>query len=161
MNCNPTLTADEFQRIHNALYELRNLRDRFENVIHPDLFSRFTQSIADIGEGLRGAYLQDDHAYVIKNDHFMKVQEDLGLTAVWSLYEVDDLNAPHPFDGVQAILYHNHWGPKAVRIPINGLTWAALYVAADAAIRDSGDSHHIFIEQLKQVGEVLVLGTGS
>ena len=161
MNCDVTVTADEFTKIHNALCEFRSLQNLFDGMLHPAMTAKFNRAMVDISDGLKGAYEQDEHASVAKSTHYENVQEDLGLKSIWSMYEVDNLNAPHPFEGAQEVLYRNHWGPKPVHVAVNGLTWAALYVAADAAIRDSGDEHHVFIEQFKQSGNTLILSTGS
>lgn len=81
------------------------------------------------------------------------------------MYEVNDLSERHPYESATSVIYTDHWGDAdAVRVPINGLTWAALYVAANAAIRDSGDTHHVYIENFKPAKDdasVLVLTTGS
>ncbi|NDB07825.1 MAG: hypothetical protein EBX97_03950, partial [Actinobacteria bacterium] len=78
-----------------------------------------------------------DHKY----NHYDSVQKDLGLRSVWSIYEVENLNDRHPFEGADRIVYRDHWGDKPVSNSIFGLTWAALFRAADACIRDSGDAH--------------------
>jgi hypothetical protein len=161
MFCSPTLTAEEFKQIHNALCELRGISSSLEETIHPAMLSKLQSAVGEITKGLKGAYVQDDRAYTSKTEHFEKVQEELGVSAIWSMYEVDDLNAPHPFEGAKEVVYRSHWGPKPVHVAINGLTWAALYVAADAVIRDSGDTHHIFIEHFARSGDSLILSTGS
>ena len=94
-------------------------------------------------------------------DYYDQVRQDLGLKAIWSLYEVENLSDRHLFEGVETVTYKNHWGNRPIVKAIAGGTWAALYVAADAAIRDSGDQHHVYIEQFKQVGNTLLLTTGS
>lgn len=165
MNCNPTLTADEFKTIHNALCELDGINTQLEDVLHKDLYIKLAQTASKIRKGLSSAYEQDSQAFDRKNEHYGRIQEELGLSSVWSMYEVDNLSDPHPYPGATTVLYTDHWGDKdAVRIPINGLTWAALYVAANAAIRDSGDTHHIYIENFrpsKDDNTVLMLSTGS
>jgi hypothetical protein len=81
------------------------------------------------------------------------------------MYEPDNLSDRHPYTDATSVIYTDHWGDQdAVRVPITGLTWAALFVAANAAIRDSGDTHHIYIENFrpsKDDAAVLVLTTGS
>jgi hypothetical protein len=74
---------------------------------------------------------------------------------------VDDLNQPHPF-AASEMIYRAHWGAKSVVVPIAGTTWLDLWRAADCAIKLSGDSHHIFIEdfQINLQGQ-LELSTGS
>ena len=155
MNCNPTLTEAEFKVLHNTLWELGNINDaRVQTLV---------ERIRKVA--LKGAYEQDNAAFERKSNHYDQVREELGLRATWSLYEeTDDLSDPHPFEGATHVVYDNHWGDKSTKVSINGSTWAALYVAADAAIRDSGDGHHVFIERFTPDASIpgcLHLQTGS
>ena len=162
MNCNPTLTADEFKTVHNSLCELRSLASRMmHSMIKVDEVERI---IGQFEQGLKGAYEQDHVAFDTKFEHYRSVTEDLGLSTIWSIYEVDNLNDRHPYAGADRVVYKDHWGEKPVQASINGMTWAALYVAANACIRDSGDEHHIYIEQFrpsKDDPRTLILTTGS
>jgi hypothetical protein len=38
MNCNPTLTAEEFKTIHNALWELDSVKAQLEDILKPELY---------------------------------------------------------------------------------------------------------------------------
>lgn len=159
MNCSPTLTAYEFKDLHNALCDLRNIRSDMEHsMVKVD---RVEDVIARFEQALSGAYQQDNDAFDTKSDHYDEVRKGLGLTAIWSIYEVDNLSEPHPFGDVTTVTYETHWGPKPVVKGIAGTSWAALYTAANACIRDSGDEHHVFIEDFKVRGDTLVLSTGS
>lgn len=149
MNCDVTLKAEEFKTIHNALWAIQYGNKDVE------------QQIEIIRGALKGAYDQEGAAFDRKSEHFSSVKNELGLRTIWSIYEVENLGEPHPFEGIATVTYKDHWGKNPVVKPVNGLTYAALYVAADAAIRDSGDEHHVFIEQFKQVGDTLLLTTGS
>lgn len=149
MNCDVTLKAEEFKTIHNTLWAME----------YQGMDSK--TAAEKIRAALSGAYAQESKAFDRKSDHFSSVKEDLGLRTIWSIYEVDNLSERYPFKGIATVTYKDHWGDKPIVKPVNGLTYAALYVAADAAIRDSGDEHHVFIEQFKQVGDTLLLTTGS
>ena len=96
-----------------------------------------------------------DQEFENKLNHYGEVQQELGLDSVWSMFEVDNLSDRHPYVGVTKVVY------AGTETAINGGTWAALYVAANACIRDSGDEHHVFIEGFDQYGETLLLITGS
>jgi len=164
MNCNPTLTAEEFKTVHNALWELDQVRAQLEDVLNPNLYVRLARAATEIRKGLASAYDQDSKSFELKTDHYNNTRQELGLTAVWSVYEADNLSDPHPFEGVNRVLYKDHWGDDTVVMMINGLTWAALYVAANACIRDSGDEHHMYIEGFKIAKDdprTLILSTGS
>lgn len=151
MNCDVTLTAKEFSAIHNALWQIQyndgNVKEQIEV----------------IRTALKGAYEQDQKAFEVKNDHYNQVKKELGLDTIWSIYEVDNLSERHPFEGATKVIYRAY-GSGDQEVAINGSTWAALYVAGNALIRDSGDNHHVFIEQFKQSSinpEILFMTTGS
>ncbi len=151
MNCNPTLTAEEFKTIHNTLWAME----------YQGMDSK--TAAEKIREALSGAYEQDSSAFEIKMDYFDRVREELGLSATWSMYEVDNLSERHPFQGATKVIYRAY-GSGDQEVAINGSTWAALYVAGNALIRDSGDNHHSFIENFTQSSidpTILFMTTGS
>jgi hypothetical protein len=150
MHSDVTLKAQDFKTIHNTLWELQ-----YGNAINVDA------AVEKIRAALADCYRQDDEVFQARSDHYSDVRASLGLDAIWSMYEVEDLGERHAFAGVTTMTYKDNWGGDAFSVPINGFTWAALYVAANAAIRDSGDEHHVFIEGFTKVGNTLLLITGS
>jgi hypothetical protein len=163
MNCNPTLTAQEFKNVHNGMCELASIIGQLEDTIHPLLLKKLLKAQTQIADGLKGAYEQDDKAFDTKHTHYESVREDLGLDAVWSMYEVDNLNDRHPYVGAKQVVYKEYNSGKDIVVEINGLTYAALFVAANAAIARA-DTHHSYIEQFQQSSinpEILFLSTGS
>ena len=165
MNCNPTLTAEEFKTIHNGLCELRSVYESIHSVVREPLSDKLARAIRAIEKGLASAYEEDDKEFTRKSNHFDDVSAQLGMDhSNWSIYEVDNLSDRHPFEGADRVVYKDHWGKNPVSYSINGLTWSALWIAANACIRDSGDDHHVFIEQFspaKDDPRTLVLQTGS
>lgn len=165
MNCSPTITAEEFKTIHNALWELDSVTRQLEDILKPELYVKLARAGSTIRKGLEGAYEQDEQAFSRKSRHYDNVKTELNLkNSEWSIYEVDDLGERHPFEGAERVVYREHWGNKEVAKSIVGLTWMALWVAADACIRDSDDEHHVFIERLRRDKDdfrTLVLTTGS
>ena len=165
MNCSPTLTAKEFSTIHNALCEMRSVYETLQGVVREPITDKLAHAIREMEAGLANAYEQDEKSFDAKYEHYEDVRGQLGLdNSVWSIFEVNNLADRHPFEGADRVVYKDHWGKRPVSCSINGLTWAALYVAANACIRDSGDSHHIYIEQFdidKEDTRTLVLRTGS
>lgn len=164
MNCNPTLTADEFRTLHNGLWDLDRMVGRLMD-IDLDEGTKLAEIAKTLRDSLAGAYHQDDAAFKSKSDHFDDVKSQLGMDhSEWSIYEVNNMANRHPFEGVDRVVYCNHWGERPVSCSINGLTWAALWIAANACIRDSGDEHHVYIEGFQPDPEdsrTLVLSTGS
>lgn len=159
MNTSVTLTAEEFKILHNSLCDL----------------NRFCQ-FKEIGEiverirkvALKSAYEQDNKAFETKHDYYREYQEMHKLRAIWSIYELDPakgFNSVDPYSkDAEYIVYDNHWGDSEVVKKIEGPTWGDLYRAADAAIRESGDTHHCFIESFTPIKDKpghLRLNTGS
>lgn len=148
MNCSPTITAEEFKAIHNAVCNLDSICYQLEDILKPELYLKLVTARNSIRDGLAGAYEQDHEAFSRKSRHFDDVKAQLELkNSEWSFYEVENLSDPHPYGDVDCVVYDQHWGKKDIKVKVTGSTWAALWVAADACIRDSGDEHHVFVEK--------------
>ena len=103
-----------------------------------------------------------DTEFDAKFNYYETVREELGLRAIWSIYEIDNLSDRHPYEGVKFLTYNDFSG-KDITVEINGLTYAALFVAANAVLTRA-NTHHNYIEAFEQnyyYPEVLVLHTGS
>lgn len=164
MNCSPILTAAEFSDVHNAKCELHGILQSMEGVVHPKIEERLKKAIELLNKGLANAYDQDEAAYQASETHFEEVERELGgLKSIWSMHEIKDLRASHPWPEHQLVTYQG-WGEGEVKVRIEGPLWKDLWVAADKAILASGDGHHIFIEgfsQSKTRDFELCLSTGS
>lgn len=164
MKYSPTLTADEFRDIHNGICDIQNVIDRLEEVLKPELYETLVNASEQIRQALARAYAEEDAVMSQRREHYAKIRNELQLESFWSDFSVDNFSDRHPFEGADRIVYKNHWGEKPVSCSINGLTWLALYVAANSCIRDSDDTHHIFIENFivdPQDPRTLLLITGS
>jgi hypothetical protein len=160
MNCDVTLTANEFKDLHNALCELRGIVERMNHTMVK--IESVQDVVSKMEYALQSAYTQDNDAFDRKYSHYRNVKEELGLDAIWSVYEVEDLNERHPFPSDAFVVYKDHWGEKPVHCAVYGSTWAAIYTAANACVRDSGDEHHVFIERfVLKNGNELHMTTGS
>jgi len=156
-----TLAAEDFRTIHNTLCDLRNTRDRMTGVVADDLATQIENIVLSFEQGLADAYRQDDAIFDRKMAHYGEFQQANGLTAIWSMYEVEDLDDAHPYGANAEIVYSEHWGDTHKSYPVQGDTWADVYRAADQAIRESGDAHHVFVEGFRVVDNKLCMYTGS
>ena len=139
-----TLTAEEFTKIHNALCFAPN--------------KGLEATVDAIREALAGAYTQEELAFDSKMDYFRRFQTEHKLQSIWSIYELDEHGflQDHPYASDAFVCY------QGGHVPVFGSTWGDIYRAADWAIRNSGDQHHIFIEAFElRNGNELHLVTGS
>ena len=159
-----TLTAQEFSQIHNALHTIGSVQTQLKPAINAELLSNLNRGIEQIREALKGAYDQEEAAFEAQTDYYQRVADQHGFATVWSMYEAGTMMTnPHPYVGATEISYtvlYRHTQYE-VRISIMGNRWLDLWRAADTAVRASGDSHHVFIENFEQQGSVLRLSTGS
>lgn len=164
MNCSPTLTAAEFSDVHNAKCELHGIMQSIEGIVHPRVSERLLKAIELLNTGLKSAYDQDEAAFQSSESHFEEVERELGgMKSIWSMHEIKDLRAPHPYPEHTIVSYQG-WGEGEVKVSIDGPLWSDLWKAADQAIKLSGDGHHIYIEdftQSKTRDFELCLSTGS
>jgi hypothetical protein len=150
-----TLRGEDFKIIHNTLCDLRNLVGRMEQSMIKT--SEFDRIIEGFQMGLKDAYEQDTATFDSKMDYYGDFQRENGLAAIWSVYElpIHGFLFDHPFPSDAFVVY------KDQHCAIYGQTWADVYRAADQCIRNSGDLHHIFIENFELWGKELRLTTGS
>ena len=158
MNTAVTLTADEFKVLHNSLYDLNQLAYYH----HVPKVEEIVERIRKVA--LKSAYEQDQADFDRKHREYQHWQQHYGLRSTWSLYQVNLMTTCHPYKDATHVVYDEHWGDKEVVIEIDGKDWNALYRAADAAIQQSGDGHHCFIESFSTTEDKpghLRLHTGS
>lgn len=164
MYCSPTLTADEFKKVHNGLCTLDRLISRLEEVLHPSLYADLVKASNEIRRGMAGAYDQDHLAADRKHALREAFAKENQLKSIWSVMEVENFGDPHPYTKAKTLAYKDHWGEKEASVEIKGRTWGDLYKAADQCIQASEDEHHVFIEAFRQSSinpEILFLVTGS
>jgi hypothetical protein len=144
MNTAVTLTAEEFTRIHNALCFAPN--------------QGLDATVAAIREALAGAYAQEEQDFDRKMAYYNRFKAENRLETIWSMYEIEEHGflRDHPYPSDASVYYQGEI------VPVFGFTWGDVYRAADWAIRNSGDAHHIFIEAFElRNGNELHLVTGS
>lgn len=159
-----TLTHSQWRDLHNALCAAEAKAGHLFEVMKDG--GEGIAALRSVREALAPAYAQDEEAFDRQHTYFESFREANGLKAVWSIYELDqhgflDL---HPFEGATHVVYDSHWGETDPEVEIDGCTWADLYRAADRAIQQSDDDHHLFIERFSSIKDrpgFLRLSTGS
>lgn len=160
------LDKAQWREIHNAMCELFSAGSNIEALLEQfkgDPAQRLRDAINRVNRALIPGRNQDN----AHDEKFARIANEAqaanNFDAVWSADEVSDFNALHPYTGATAIRYKDNIG-KPEHTPIEGDRWIDLYRAADRAIKNSRDDHHIFIEAFKpypDCPEVLKLSTGS
>jgi len=157
------LNQSQWREVHNALCAVEHQTQGIFDVLKHG--SELRDAVQALREALKPAYEQESREFDSKMDYYHRFQRENGLQAIWSIYElpVHGFLDRHPFLCDSFVVYRDHWGTvRDRRYPVMGTTWADLYRAADLAIRDSGDDHHVFIEQFHpRADNTVELVTGS
>ncbi len=160
-----TLTQSQWKDLHNALCHAQSQVEQLFSVLKDG--GKALDAISKVRDALAPAYQQDETAFDRKMDYYDTAREQNKFQSIWSLYDETDVGSfdqPHPYTNATKVIYSLHWGNGPIEVDIKGPLWIDLYRAADQAIRQSGDGHHIYIEQFcahKNGPEYLELTTGS
>jgi hypothetical protein len=155
-----SLTKAQWREVHNALCAVESqTRGIFDVLKHG---TQLRDAVESLRSALGPAYEQEDQQWDQRFTYCDNIKLHNGFDAIWSAEDVD-FSAPHPFAADAEIVYRAHWGDvKDRHYPISGPTWLDVYRAADLAMRESGDGHHVFIEGFSpQSDNTVQLHTGS
>lgn len=169
-----TMTGDEFKDVYNGLCHMWSAVERLGGVVHPSIVKELKKGIELMEKGLDGLYKQEEAANEVASDLVEKVSDELNLKhAIISLDGVLDFDAT-PFPKANKLVYYTvnsdrtGYNTAQIEIPERS-TWKDLLKAADYLIEQSGDFHHVFVESIGPVNEVVpheivqvvVMSTGS
>jgi hypothetical protein len=128
--------------------EISQLSRQLDGVVHPNIIKKLEgmrkRCLKEIAPILKAEEKANDSNY----DKLSKIQDKYNLKAVWSMSipatELENLT-PH----ISKITYDS-WGPQQVHTfdTPTQMSWLELWKLADKMIAASGDTHHIFIENL-------------
>jgi hypothetical protein len=161
MDKNYTISVEQLDTMITAVWELTDSIDDLKKILKPAIVDELSRSRDQMSHLLKEIRDQHKGDFDRKVDYFTEIAEREGFTSQWSMFEVEDFDAEHPYYDAKSVTYDSHWGPDVVVKEINGITWRDLYAAADACILESRDIHHRFIEGFHDRGTTLVLVTGS
>ena len=161
MKSSLTLTPQEFTTIYNLQCQLHSIAQRLEHVIHPSVHAELVDVRNKILTIIEPTLEKEDEDFDKNLEEFTKIQQENNLFANWSYYEISpsDINKKHSFKNIKSISY------EGITIPFNKTnkpkTWLDLWKVSDQIMRQSGDTHHCFLEAWRfQDGNLDVI-TGS
>ena len=167
MYCDVVVKAEDFKTIHNALCSLRNVKEQLEVMLNERNVSILSKVVNDIHFALKDAYSQEEADFNKKRIAYEAIGSRHSFVSVWSMFEIEDLTAPHPFDGVSMMVhYDSDYAPIQMSIQDSTRpgTWLDLWRTADKLIKMSGVHNHIYVEGFKVSRDnpsLLLLQTGS
>ena len=92
---------------------------------------------------MRDERIEDGDAITSKIEEFADIAELNGFETVFSVYEVEDVNA---LSGITADYMTNGLDDIQIQLENKELTWLELWAAADNLYKKIGDTEHLFVE---------------
>lgn len=149
------VTQEALKKLMDLQYKFHSLESKLEHM-SPQVKAEFKELSGAVHELFKPHREQEDNAYSLKSAMLDKLQDEHGFKSIWSISEVADMNAI--FGYVEAVEYEGN-----TEIVGTEVTWLQLWAIADRLIKQSGDFHHIFVENFhKKNGDIVhKLVTGS
>jgi len=92
---------------------------------------------------MRDERIEDGDAITSKIEEFADIAELNGFETVFSVYEVEDVNA---LSGITADYMTNGLDATQIQLENKELTWLELWAAADNLYKKIGNTEHLFVE---------------
>lgn len=153
------ITAADVDTLHNAKIDLARVIEDMEDILAPKLLQQLRKVQTKIRAGLVDVNKQKDLRWEKRYNHFSEVKERDGMKTIWSIFEVDDLNAPSGITATE--LKYNGWGEATIKMAPGDKTYMELWHYAEQVLYEADDLDHPFIESFTQGGDICLLGTGS
>lgn len=149
------VTQEGLEKLMNLQYKFHSLEAKLEHM-SPQVKAEFAELYGAVKDLFKAHREEEDKAYSLKSEVLDKIQEEHGFQSIWSMSEVSDMNAV--FGYVEAVEYEGNTEVVGTEV-----TWLQLWAIADRLIKQSGDFHHIFVENFhKKTGDIVhTLVTGS
>lgn len=132
------VSQENLKNLMDKQYKFHALLGKMEHM-SPEIKSEFEELQQAVRELFKEHQQREDKAQSAKSNVFDKISEANGFKSIWSMYEVDDINAV--FGYVEGVEYEG-----CSELVGTEVTWLQLWAIADRLIEESGDSHHLFIE---------------
>ncbi len=149
------VTQEGLENLMNLQYKFHSLSAKMEHM-SPQVKAELAELSGAVHDLFKTHREEEDKAYSLKSEVLDKIQEEHGFQSVWSMSEVTDMTAV--FGYVEAVEYEGNTEVVGTEV-----TWLQLWAIADRLMKQSGDFHHVYIENFaKKPNEIYhQLITGS
>jgi hypothetical protein len=128
--------------------EIAQLSRQLDGVVHPSILKKLESIRKRCLQEIAPILKAEEKASNSNYEKLSKIQNKYNLMAVWSMSipatDLDNLTPP-----ISKITYDS-WGPQQVHTfdTPTQMSWLELWKLADKMMVASGDTHHVFIENL-------------
>ena len=161
------MKSEDYKSLDKAYVELTSVIRSLEGCIHPDLVKRLKDASDGVASIMKPVWEKEEDLMDNAITGFDKIQTENKFKSVWSMW---DEVSPAEMEGgkecdlqIKEIIYDASFGNNKLTHKVDkALSWLEVWNVCDKLIMQSGDLHHVFIEDLVDNGNgKFELVTGS
>lgn len=167
MSNDMVITREQQRDLHNARCYFHQFEERYGDVLGQRVIDDFRRAYKLLCQAHDPILDQENERFDRRSAHYNAMQQHFKFKTVWSMFDIERLDEglPQKHLDLTHVKYYDQLVAVKQREGSLGLDWLAVWAAADQAIRQSGDTHHIFVEGIYKNAEdpvgVYRLTTGS
>lgn len=150
----PSLTEDQIEKLESIYPKLCGLFSTLEPLVSARILNELGDIKNIVNEVFNERWSHEDDDFNQNYNKLSEIADENNFISIWSVDKVrpEDMDTPFSKDFVLSITYES-WGETQV-INFDGegkqFTWLEAWKYADQLIRQSQDTHHLFIENFKE-----------
>jgi hypothetical protein len=145
----PNIKQSQINQLTDTLPELHQVITALKGVVHPDILKKLENIKKNINDAMQPFTEAEDKAIEDEIEQYGKIQEKLKFCSIWSI-RINPKKLSTQFS--KKIVKSVHYKDYNLSIQCNKkMTWMDMWAIGEHLINLSKDSHHIFIEDFREI----------
>lgn len=152
---NISINREQQRDLHNARVFFQDFLDRYEDVLSERVKTDFNYALTHLIRAHDPIRAEENKRFDERHDHFQSMKALFKFKTIWSDFDIErlDENLPIQYLDMTHVKYDNQLVAVEPRPELGRVDWLAVWKAADKAIVDSGDTHHVYVEGFYKTGK--------
>ena len=155
MSYDIVIGREQQRNLHNARVYFESFAEKYADVVGQRVIDDFNRALDMFKNAHDPIREEETRIFDLKFKHYDAMRRHFGYQTVWSNFDVErlDESLPSKYLDITHVKYDSQLVAVEKRDGALGLDWLAIWKAADKAILESGDRHHVFVEGIYQRNE--------
>lgn len=150
----PSLTQEQIEKLETIYPKLCSLFSTLEHFVSQSILDELGDIKNIVNDVFNERWTHEEDEFEDNYKKLNEIADQNNFMSIWSVDEVlpEDMDTPFSKDLVKSIRYEYGEGQEVMIFDGDGenFTWLQAWKYADQLIRQSGDTHHMFIEDFKE-----------
>ena len=147
-----TITKEKFDALEALYPKIIALKQILEPVASTNVINELNEIQKTMQEVFKPFWEKDEVDFDTNFDALRAIQDEHKMSSIWSISEVPATDMNKKMEGNVKKISYESFNPsvEAVFNTAKKMTWLQLWKEADKLIKQSGASHHCFIEHFEE-----------